>query len=43
MEQNNQSYDIVVKDLSIDRLMPILILNTDGEVAYDKFNGFFYT
>jgi hypothetical protein len=34
---------MIVKDLSIDKLMPILILNTDGEVAFDKFNGFFYT
>lgn len=33
-----------MKDLSIDKLMPVLILNShDGEVAFDKFNGFYYT
>jgi protease II len=42
-EINNKSYDILVKDLSIDKLMPVLILNTDGEVAFDQFNGFYYT
>lgn len=23
--------------------MPVLILNSDGEVAFDRFNGFYYT
>lgn len=32
-----------MKDLTINRLMPVLILNTDGEVAFDKFSGFYYT
>ena len=40
---NGKSFDIIVKDLSIDRLMPVLIHNTDGEVAFDKFSGFYYT
>jgi protease II len=41
---NRQSFDILVKDLSIDKLMPVLILNSpDGEVAFDLFNGFYYT
>ena len=39
-----QTFDLIVKDLSIDKLMPVLILNShDGEVAFDKFNGFYYT
>jgi protease II len=43
-EGNRQSFDILVKDLSIDKLMPVLILNSpDGEVAFDRFNGFYYT
>ena len=42
-EQNGKTLDIIVKDLSIDRLLPVLILNTDGEVAFDKFSGFYYT
>jgi hypothetical protein len=42
--QARQSFDIVVKDLSINKLMPVLILNSpDGEVAFDRFNGFYYT
>ena len=42
-EQNGKSFDIMVKDLSIDRLMPVVIVNSDGQVAFDKFNGFYYT
>jgi protease II len=41
--ESRHSYDLIVKDLSINRLMPVLILNTDGDVAFDKFNGFYYT
>lgn len=29
--------------MSIGKLLPVLILNTDGEVAFDKFDGFYYT
>lgn len=42
-EQNGHSYDLLVKDLEQDLLLPILILNTDGEVAFDKLAGFYYT
>ena len=41
--EGRQSFDLLVKDLSIDRLMPVLILNTDGQVAFDRLQGFFYT
>lgn len=41
--EGRQAFDLLVKDLSIDRLMPVLILNTDGQVAFDRFQGFFYT
>lgn len=37
------SFDLIVKDLSINKLFPVLILNSDGEVAFDRFNGFYYT
>ena len=40
----NKSFDLLVKDLSINKLLPVLILNSpDGEVAFDKFSGFYYT
>ena len=42
-EQNGHSYDLLVKDLEQDLLLPVLILNTDGEVAFDKLAGFYYT
>ena len=42
-EENGQSFDILVKDLEQDVLLPVLILNTDGEVAFDKMAGFYYT
>ena len=41
--EGRQSFDLIVKDLSIGRLMPVLILNSDGEVAFDNFSGFYYT
>ena len=37
------SFDLIVKDLSINKILPVLILNTDGEIAFDRFNGFYYT
>ena len=42
-EQNGHSYDLLVKDLEQNLLLPVLILNTDGEVAFDKLAGFYYT
>ena len=35
MEQNQKSFDIIVKDLSIDKVMPVLMLNCQDEVAFD--------
>lgn len=40
---NKSSFDLIVKDLSINRLFPVLILNSDGDIAFDRFNGFYYT
>jgi len=42
-ERNGKSFDIVIKDLSIGKLMPILILNAQDEVAFDNKSGFYYT
>lgn len=42
-EQKGISYDIIVKDLDQNILMPVLILNSDGLVAFDKLAGFYYT
>jgi len=41
-EQNGKSFDILVKDLSIGKLMPVLILNAQDEVAFDRQQGFYY-
>ena len=29
-EQNGKSFDLIVKDLETNQLLPVLILNTDG-------------
>jgi len=42
-ERNGKALDIIVKDLRINKLLPLLILNSDGEVAFDKLDGFYYT
>lgn len=34
-EQNGKSFDILVKDLRQNKLMPVLILNAMDEVAFD--------
>jgi protease II len=41
-EMNGKSFDIIVKDLSTSKLMPVLILNAQDEVAFDKHQGFYY-
>ena len=43
LEGSGKSFDIVVKDLDQDLLMPVLILNSDGQVAFDQLAGFYYT
>ena len=42
-EQNGTSFDIIVKDLDQQLLTPVLILNSDGQVAFDSLAGFYYT
>ena len=34
-EQSGTAFDIIVKDLDQNALMPVLILNSDGQVAFD--------
>ena len=40
-EPNGKSFDLLVKDLEQDLLLPVLILNTNGQVAFDKLAGFY--
>ena len=42
-EQNGKSFDIIVKDLNSNQLMPVLILNAQDEVAFDDHQGIYYT
>lgn len=42
-EGSGKSFDLLVKDLDEDQLMPVLIVNTDAQVAFDNFAGFYYT
>ena len=32
-----------MKDLRANKLMPVLILNAQDEIAFDKHEGFYYT
>ena len=34
-EQTGKSFEIVIKNLKINRLFPVILVNTDGEVAFD--------
>jgi protease II len=42
-EGAGKSFDLIVKDLDQNEVMPVLILNTDAQVAFDRFAGFYYT
>ena len=43
-EQNGKSFDVVVKDLNTGMMMPVLILNSLDEIAFDYgTQGFYYT
>jgi len=42
-EMNGKSIDIIIKDLKINKMMPVLLTNTNGEVAFDKSSGIYYT
>jgi len=43
MQNEAKSYDLIIKDIKNDILLPIIIYNTDGLVSFDKNNGIFYT
>jgi len=43
MQGDMKSFDILIKDLKNDILLPIAIYNSDGHVAFDNFDGLFYT
>ncbi|CAI2370259.1 unnamed protein product [Moneuplotes crassus] len=38
---NGTTYDIVIKDLKLDKLLPIIVRNSEG-VVFDQFQGFYY-
>ena len=43
-EQNGKSFDVLVKDLNTGMMMPVLILNSLDEIAFDYgTQGFYYT
>lgn len=41
-QRDGKNFDIIVKDVLLDRLMPMIILNSTGSVAFDQLNGFYY-
>lgn len=42
-DSSSKVYDIMVKDIKNDVLLPLVISNTNGIVSFDKFDGLFYT
>jgi protease II len=43
MNGDMRSFDILIKDIKNNVLLPIVIFNSDGNVAFDHFDGLFYT
>jgi len=41
--QSKKQYDILIKDLKNGILLPIVLHNCDSNIAFDKFDGLFYT
>jgi hypothetical protein len=39
---NGKGYDIVVKDMKKGKMEPIVVCGTNGEVAFDRLDGFYY-
>ena len=42
-DQTGKSFEIIIKDLTLNRLLPVLITNSNGEVAFDQHHGIYYT
>lgn len=40
---SNTAFDFIIKDLERDILVPIIFKNSDGNIAFDKSNGIYYT
>lgn len=40
---SNKHYDILIKDLHNDILLPVVLHNCDVNIAFDQFDGIFYT
>ena len=43
MYGDQKSFDLLIKDIKNDVLLPVVIYNTDGKIAFDDFDGVFYT
>ena len=42
-ERNGKSFDIIIKDLNSNSILPALLLNAHDEVAFDDNQGIYYT
>ena len=42
INNDGKFYDILIKDLQTKCLLPIIVRNSNGDVAFDQLNGFYY-
>lgn len=39
---DGKNYDILVKDVLLNKMLPIIIRNSNSDIVFDQFSGFYY-
>jgi hypothetical protein len=39
---DGKNYDVIIKDVLLNKMLPIIIRNSNGDIAFDQFSGFYY-
>lgn len=39
---DGKNYDIIVKDILLGKMLPIIIRNSNSDIVFDQFSGFYY-
>ena len=42
LHQDGKNYEVIVKDMVLGKIMPMIIRNSNGDLAFDQLNGFYY-
>jgi protease II len=43
LKGDGKSFDVLIKDIANDILLPVVLYNCDFDIAFDKHDGFYYT